>query len=205
MNAPPTDGIRVAVTDLEELVADIFKAVPLPEDRAQLIAGKLVECDLRVLQVNGYVRSFPNGTVNPNPHIRALKEGPTAAALSGDSLGYLVATKGMEMAIAKAPARPPPPTGSVGNYARMAMRADLRSQCLRSLPSRRDDPGLHPGQPTFGLRHAGRSGQTDLLARFRQPLRDRRRDLPEVPTGFHQGHRHCTHGQYPIGYAGGRC
>ncbi|MDE2808286.1 MAG: Ldh family oxidoreductase, partial [Gemmatimonadota bacterium] len=102
MNVPPTDGLRVAVTDLEALVVEIFKAVPIPEDHAQLIASKLVECDLRgvvshgTLQVSRYVRSFQDGTVNPNPQIHVLKEGPTTAALSGDGgLGYLVATKGM--------------------------------------------------------------------------------------------------------------
>ena len=140
MNVPPTDGIRVAVTDLEQLVVEIFKAVPLPADHAQLIASKLVECDLRgvvshgTLQVNRYVRSFQDGTVNPNPQIRILKEGPTTAALSGDGgLGYLVATKGMEMAIAKAQefgigaatSTYHGHLGSTGNYARMAMRADL--------------------------------------------------------------------------------
>lgn len=46
MNVPPTDGIRVAVNDLEALVVEIFKTVPLPADHARLIAGKLVECDL---------------------------------------------------------------------------------------------------------------------------------------------------------------
>ena len=140
MNVPPTDGIRVAVTDLEQLVVDIFEAVPISADHAQLIASKLVECDLRgvvshgTLQVNRYVRSFQDGSVNPNPQIRVLKEGPTTAALSGDGgLGYLVATKGMEMAIAKAQevgigaatSTYHAHLGSTGNYARMAMRADL--------------------------------------------------------------------------------
>ena len=82
----------------------------------------------------------------------------------------------------------------------------LRSQCRRSLRSRFDDPRLHPGQPAFGLRHAGRRRQTNLPARLRQPLRDRRRDLPEVPAGFHQGRRHFARGQYPVGYVReGRC
>ena len=140
MNVPPTDGIRVAVPDLEQLVVELFEAVPIPEDHARLIAGKLVECDLRgvvshgVLQVNRYVRSFQDGTVNPNPQIRVLKEGPTTAALSGDGgLGYLVATKAMAMAISKAQEVGIGATtstyhahlGSTGNYARMAMRADL--------------------------------------------------------------------------------
>ena len=227
MNVPPTDGIRVAVNDLEELVVELFKAVPIPKDHARLIASKLVECDLRgvvshgVLQVNRYVRSFQDGTVNPNPQIRVLKEGPTTAALSGDGgLGYLVATKAMAMAISKAQEVGIGATtstyhahlGSTGNYARMAMRADLIgiSTSGRNAADHynRDATirGSIQGSPTFGLRHAGQSGQTNLSARLRQPLRDRRRDLPEVPAGFHQGHRHFARGQYPVGHAGaGRC
>ena len=109
MNVPPTDGIRVDVADLQKLVVEIFRAVPIPEDHARLIAGKLVECDLRgvvshgVLQVHRYVRSFQDGSMNRNPRIRVLKEGPATAALTGDGgLGYLVAARAMEMAIARA-------------------------------------------------------------------------------------------------------
>ena len=144
MNVPPTDGIRVAVPDLEELVVEIFKAVPIPEDHARLIAAKLVECDLRgvvshgVLQVHRYVRSFQDGSVNPNPRIRVLQEGPATAALTGDGgLGYLVATRAMEMAIARArdlgigavTSTYHGHLGSAGIYARMAMRQDLIGIC----------------------------------------------------------------------------
>ncbi len=144
MNVPPTDGIRVAVSDLEKLVVEIFKAVPIPEDHARLIAAKLVECDLRgvvshgVQQVNRYVRSFQDGSVNPSPRIRVLKEGPATAALTGDGgLGYLVATRAMDMAISRAQevgigaatSTYHAHLGSAGNYSRMAMRADLIGIC----------------------------------------------------------------------------
>ena len=144
MNVPPTDGIRVALSDLEDLVVEIFKAVPIPEDDARLIAGKLVECDLRgvvshgVLQVHGYVRSFQDGSINRNPRIRVLKEGSATAALTGDGgLGYLVAVRAMEMAIARArelglgaaTSTYHGHLGSAGIYARMAMGADLIGIC----------------------------------------------------------------------------
>ena len=144
MNVPPTDGIRVAVSDLEELVVDIFQAVPIPEDDARLIAGKLVECDLRgvvshgVLQVQGYVRSYRDGSINRNPRIRVLKEGPATAALTGDGgLGYLVAVRAVEMAIARArelglgaaTSTYHGHLGSAGLYARMAMGEDLIGIC----------------------------------------------------------------------------
>ncbi len=142
MNVPPTDGIRVAVSDLEKLVVEIFKAVPIPENDARLIAGKLVECDLRgvvshgVEQVHRYVRSFQDGSINRKPRIRVLKEGPATAALTGDGgLGYLVATRAMDMAKARqlgigaATSTYHGHLGSAGIYARMAMAGDLIGIC----------------------------------------------------------------------------
>lgn len=144
MNVPPADGIRVAASDLEELVVGIFRAVRIPEDHARLIAAKLVECDLRgvvshgVFQVHRYVRSFQDGSMNRDPRIRVLKEGPATAALTGDGgLGYLVATRAMEMAIARArdlgigaaTSTYHGHLGSAGIYARMAMGQDLIGIC----------------------------------------------------------------------------
>ena len=118
--------------------------MPIPEDDAGLIAANLVECDLRgvvshgVLQVNRYVRSFQDGSVNRTPRIRVLKEGPATAALTGDGgLGYLVATRAMEMAIARArdlglgaaTSTYHGHLGSAGIYSRMAMRQDLIGIC----------------------------------------------------------------------------
>ena len=144
MNNPPTDGVRVAVDDLTNLVVAIFKAVPIPDEHAELIAAKLVECDLRgvvshgTLQVNGYVRGLQEGRANPNPQIRILKEGPATASLSGDGgMGYIVSQRCMGMAITKAKeigigaatSTYHDHLGSAGNWARMAMRENLIGIC----------------------------------------------------------------------------
>ncbi len=144
MNKPPDDGLRVAVDDLTDLAATIFRAVPIPDEHAALIAGKLVECDLRgvvshgTLQVPRYVRSLQERTANPDPQVRLLKEGPATAALSGDGgMGYIVSHRAMEMAIARAKAigigaattTYHDHLGSAGNWVRMAMREGLVGIC----------------------------------------------------------------------------
>ena len=140
MNVPPTDGIRVPVEDLRELVACIFRRVPIPEDHAQLIADLLMDTELRgvvshgVRQVERYVRLYQEGKINTDPNVRVLKEGPVTTALSGDGgLGMIVATQAMHMAIAKAEemgAGVATTTyhhhvGSSGKYVRMALREDM--------------------------------------------------------------------------------
>ena len=140
MNTPPNDGIRVAVEELRELVSAIYRGVPLPEEHARLIADLLIDTELRgvvshgVVQVQRYVRAFQNGQANPDPQIRVLNEGPTTAALTGDGgLGMIVATRAMEMAIAKArelgvgvvTTTYHDHLGSSGKYVRMALREDL--------------------------------------------------------------------------------
>ncbi len=140
MNVPPKDGIRVPVEDLRRLVSGIYEAVPLPAEHARLIADLLVDTELRgvvshgVAQVERYVRSFQEGRANPHPSIRVLHEGPTTAALSGDGgLGMVVATRAMQMAIAKAKELGigvvttvyHDHLGSSGKYVRMALEEDL--------------------------------------------------------------------------------
>jgi LDH2 family malate/lactate/ureidoglycolate dehydrogenase len=140
MNKPPIDGIRVVVEVLQRFVQEIFAAVPIADDAAELIAAKIIDTDLRgvvshgVAQVERYVNDYLNAKTNTDPTIKVLREGPTTAALSGDGgLGIVVANQAMEMAIAKAKAYGVGVVtttyhehiGSAGKYVRMAMRQDL--------------------------------------------------------------------------------
>lgn len=140
MNIPPTDGIRVDAESLCSLVRSIFENIPIPADHARLIADLLVDTELRgvishgVGQVERYVRDFQNGTINPAPAPRLLKEGPVTATFSGDGgLGMIVATKAISLAIPKARDQGVAiatttyhgHVGSVGKYVRMALREDL--------------------------------------------------------------------------------
>ncbi|MFA6111837.1 MAG: Ldh family oxidoreductase [Candidatus Latescibacterota bacterium] len=140
MNVPPSDGRRVPAEALRELVRGIFAAVPLPPDHARLIADLLIDTELRGVVSHGmanvarYVHSFQQGRTNPTPEIRVLHEGPVTAALSGDGgLGMIVATRAMEMAIAKARSLGVGVVtttyhdhlGSSGKYVRLALRQGL--------------------------------------------------------------------------------
>lgn len=140
MNIPPTDGIRVPVEKLRILVRDIYTAVPIPPEHARLIADLLIDTELRgvvshgVMQVERYVRGYQEGTINPDPQIRVLRESSVPAALSGDGgLGMIVATKGMQMAIDMAKEMGTgmvtstyhDHVGSSGKYVRMALADNL--------------------------------------------------------------------------------
>ncbi len=185
MNVPPKDGIRVPVEDLRRLVSGIYEAVPLPAEHARLIADLLVDTELRgvvshgVAQVERYVRSFQEGRANPDPSIKVLHEGPTTAALSGDGgLGMIVATRAMQMAIAKARELGVGVVttvyhdhlGSSGKYVRMALKEDLIGISLsgRSAAPSYDNSirGSIQGSPplAFGM-PAGR-GQPNFLVDY---------------------------------------
>ena len=140
MNTPPMDGRRVPVEALRQLVYGIFAAVPLPDDHARLVADLLIDTELRGVVSHGmanvarYVRAYQQGRTNPRPQLRVLREGPVTAALSGDGgLGMIVATRAMEMAIAKAQALGVGVVtttyhdhlGSSGKYVRMALGQGL--------------------------------------------------------------------------------
>lgn len=140
MNIPPADGIRIPVENLRTLVRDIYTAVPIPPEHACLIADLLIDTELRgvvshgVVQVERYVRGYREGTINPDPQIRILREGPVTAALSGDGgLGMIVATRGMQMAIGMAKEMGTGTVtttyhdhvGSSGKYVRMALADSL--------------------------------------------------------------------------------
>jgi LDH2 family malate/lactate/ureidoglycolate dehydrogenase len=145
MNTPPTDGMRLKAQHLQDLVRDIFAAVPVPAQDATLIAELLVDTELRgvvshgVVQVERYVRAFIDGTANPNPDIRTLEEGPTTTALAGDGgLGIVVGTRAMRLGIDKAAEYGLGAStttyhdhiGSAGKYIRMAMQRDMIGICF---------------------------------------------------------------------------
>ena len=140
MNKPPTDGIRIAADDLRSFVASIFRKVPIPSEHAELISELLVDTDLRgvvshgVKQVFRYVRALQEGQYNRLPQVRVLRDNPVTASLSGDGgLGMIVGKRAMQMAIDKArrfgvgiaTSTYSGHVGSVGKYARMAMRQDM--------------------------------------------------------------------------------
>lgn len=145
LNVPPDEFTSVSVDDLTMLTATIFQRAGVPPADADLIAKLLIDTDLRGVfshgtrTVNGYVRGFLEGRLNPKPQIRVLSDELTTAVVDGDGgLGHPVTYRATELAIAKAKAtgigaatsRNHGHFGSAGKYTRMAIRQDCVGFCV---------------------------------------------------------------------------
>lgn len=191
MNTVPTDGVVVDAVELRRLVEQIFIAVPIPEEHADVIAQMLVDTDLRgvvshgVTSVERYVRVFQERTTNPNPKIKLLAEGPATAALSGaGGLGIIVAIEAMKMAIEKARVSGVGVVtttyhdhiGSAGKYVRMALRQHLIGVTFSgrsSAPSYATDASPQAsiqGSPPLAFGTPSKSNQPDFLLDFSSRL-----------------------------------
>ena len=122
------------------MATEILRRTGLPEHDASHVAHCLTQVDLRGIfshgtrQLQRYVRQYQAGELNPCPEIEILRETPVSALFSGDGgLGYLVATRATETAVEKATqsglaavaTRYNGHVGSMGIYARMALRSGL--------------------------------------------------------------------------------
>jgi LDH2 family malate/lactate/ureidoglycolate dehydrogenase len=139
MNVPPTEAIRIPVDHLRSLSTTLFQKAGIPPQDADLITDLLIDTDLRGVlshgtrQINGYIRLFMDGRMNPTPQIKVILDEPTTAIVDGDGgLGHLAATLATDLAIQKAKAtgigaaisRNHGHYGSAGKYTRMAIRQD---------------------------------------------------------------------------------
>lgn len=104
------DAVRVGHEDLRNTTAAIFEKMGVPSGDAAVAADVLVLADLRGVDSHGvsnmlrsYVAGYTNGTINPTPDWRILRERPSTANIDSDlALGIIMAPKAMEIAIGKA-------------------------------------------------------------------------------------------------------
>jgi len=94
---------------LKEFCSAVLQKMEIPPKDADLIAGSLVQANLWGVDSHGvtrmaiYVERLRKRLVNPKPKITILQETPAMVAVDGDNgSGQVVATKAMELAIAKA-------------------------------------------------------------------------------------------------------
>ncbi len=94
---------------LREAVTTIFIGNGLPQAAAARVAWCLVEADLRNVSSHGvnrvpiYTRRLRDKLVNPRPAMTLDTPAPAVARLNGDNgMGFIVATRAMEEAIARA-------------------------------------------------------------------------------------------------------
>ncbi|MDA0770071.1 MAG: Ldh family oxidoreductase [Chloroflexi bacterium] len=107
---PEEDQVRVPEDSLRETVAAVFEKMgEVPEDAA-IGADVLVRTDLRGVETHGvsnmlrtYVNQYNQGTLNPRPNWKIVREAPGTAVIDADKgLAVILGPKAMNIAIDKA-------------------------------------------------------------------------------------------------------
>jgi len=109
--ATASDAARVVPAALAAFVKRAFEAAGLSSTDAEIVAGLMVEADLRGSDTHGvirlplYLRRLKAGGINARPHIRIVEERPATALVDGDNgMGHLVMRFAAMTAIEKAKA-----------------------------------------------------------------------------------------------------
>ena len=110
LRVPEEIAVRVPIETMRATVVDAFAALGLPEQDAQQSADVLVWADMRGVESHGvsnmmpvYVRGLQEGSINPTPQPKVVRETAAIATVDSDrGLGLAVGPPLMRMAIAKA-------------------------------------------------------------------------------------------------------
>ncbi len=107
--AKPVEALRVAAAQLAAFAKRAFEAAGLSAADAEIVAGLMVEADLRGSDTHGVIRLPINikrlkaGGNNPRPSIRLVQDKPASALVDGDNgIGHLVMRFATQTAIEKA-------------------------------------------------------------------------------------------------------
>ena len=103
--------IVVQVDELREFVRALYRKAGVSQEHAELMAELQVETDLRGVYSHGtrhapsYIGQILAGGLNPDPDIRAIREGGSYVLFDGDNgLGHVASAVAMRAAIEKAQA-----------------------------------------------------------------------------------------------------
>ncbi|MCS7207901.1 MAG: Ldh family oxidoreductase [Dehalococcoidia bacterium] len=107
---PERVAVRVRPEALRSTVEAIFRKMGVSEEDARIGADVLVTADLRGVDTHGvsnmlriYVEGYAQGTLNPRPRWRIVRETPATANVDSDfGLGIMVVPQVMRIAIRKA-------------------------------------------------------------------------------------------------------
>ena len=149
-HVPEEIAHRVSAENLRTTVAQMFVKLGVPEDDARTGADVLVESDLRGVETHGvsnilrgYVSGYSDGTINPRPSWRVVRETASCATVDCDrGLGIIVAPRVMELAIEKAgntgvgmiSMANGGHLGMASYHAMMALEHDMIGVCTTSCP-----------------------------------------------------------------------
>ncbi len=151
-----TQQATVKAEQLRSWCAQVFEKCNVPPEDAALVAGLLIDTDLRgidthgIARAMGYFRSLRDGQTNPRPNITVIKEGPINALFDADNgLGYVASSRAMRWCIdnakengfAIAGVRNSTHNGAASNYAMMAAHEDLIGFAASNGPPNMAPPG----------------------------------------------------------------
>jgi L-2-hydroxycarboxylate dehydrogenase (NAD+) len=109
-HVPEEDKVFVKEDDLRKTTSDVFAAIGMPREDADLAADGLVTADIRGCETHGvsnmlrnYVQMFRDGRINPTPNWKITYESAAVATIDADkSHGLVMCPKAMDIAIEKA-------------------------------------------------------------------------------------------------------
>ena len=107
---PEEDVIWIDFTTMERFMTDVFMALGVPENDAQICVDVLITADKSGIDSHGINRLKPiyydrirAGIQFPVTNFEIVREGPTTAVVDGhDGMGMVISKKSMELAIEKA-------------------------------------------------------------------------------------------------------
>ncbi len=153
--------VLIEAAPLRQFTRDVFVAVGLPPEEAEIEADVLVWANLRGVDSHGvqripiYVREARAGRIKVVPDIRIERETPCLALLDADhAFGPVVTVRAMEMAMEKAAQvgvgwvliRNTTHQGAIGYYALLAAQRDMAGMAWVCGP---------PNMAPYGARAAG--------------------------------------------------
>ncbi len=109
-HVPEKDRVMIHHQDLLKTTSDIFEAMGMPYEDAELAADALVTADRRGCETHGvsnmlraYVQAFSKGNINPTPKWKITRETSAVATIDADKgHGLVICPRAMDIAIEKA-------------------------------------------------------------------------------------------------------
>ena len=155
---PLKDEVRVPEWSLRRTVTAVFEKMGVAPEDAAVGADVLVTADLRGVETHGvsnmlrsYVAQYGDGSLNPRPEWRIMRETPGTAAIDADrGLAVILGPKAMQLAVDKArkvgvgvvTMLNAGHSGPIGHHAMVAAQNDMIGVCMTA--------GGMAVVPTFG-------------------------------------------------------
>ena len=109
-HVPEEIAVRIPQENMRATLVDIFTKLGMPNDDAALSADVLIYADIRGVESHGvsnmvraYVTGFQEGTINPNPVTKIVREAAAVCTIDSDEgFGLVVGPAAMKEAIDRA-------------------------------------------------------------------------------------------------------